>query len=225
MANSSTKTQLGKILHDNPLETAARDTLADIRGQLKNEVAGGFGKDFFEQLMGVGEKKSSGDLTPGEEINLSKVRNSPDAVDHRKNLPKKEKSAEKHNSAPGIDYRSEILHAGERLSNAENRELQQQIQELMAELQRLVSSSSILQNKFTDITTQQAPVTPGKYHLHFFQWMTTVIRDARMKVEDSGAWLQTVSSKKKMRQYGSMAKKHGTSFTLSSERSTATQTG
>lgn len=223
MANSSTKTQLGKILHDNPLETAARDTIADIRGQLKNEVAGGFGKDFFDQLLGL---KSGGDLTPGEEINLSKVRNSPDAVDHRKNLSKKEKSPEKHiNIAPGIDYRNEILHAGERLSTAENRELQQQIQELMAELGRLVSSSSVLQTKFNQVTMQQAPVTPGKYHLHFFQWMTTVIRDARMKVEDSGAWLQTVSSKKKMRQYGSMAKKHGTSFTLSSERSTVTQTG
>lgn len=225
MANSSTKTQLGKILHDNPLETAARDTLADIRGQLKNEVAGGFGKDFFDQLIGLHEN-TSGDLKPGEELNLSKVRNHPDAVDHRKNLPKNEKSPEKHvNIAPGIDYHSEILHGGERLSKAENRELEQQVQELVAELSRLAQSSSLLQTKFNQVTTQQTPATVGKYHLHFFQWMTSVIRDARMKVEDSGAWLQTVTSKKSMRKYGAMAKKHGTKFTQSSERSAVTQTG
>ncbi len=216
----STKSKLTKFIQDNPLETAARDTFGDIKDQFRHDFAEEAGKAFFEQLIRFGEKKS-GDLAPGQELNLAK-KNGHNEVDEQKRSPKKEKHID---IAPGIDYRNEILHAGERLSNAENRELHQRIQELMEELKRLVDSSALLKIKFAEATTEQAPVTPGKYHLHFFQWMITVIRDARIKVEDSGAWLQTVSTKKQMRKYGAMAKKHGTQFTLSGERTPATQTG
>jgi hypothetical protein len=55
--------------------------------------------------------------------------------------------------------------------------------------------------------------------------MLTVIRGARMKVEDSGAWLSTMQGKKGKKNYWAMFKKHGTSFGMSNERQVATQTG
>jgi len=55
--------------------------------------------------------------------------------------------------------------------------------------------------------------------------MLSMIQIARRKVEDSGAWLAVMHSKKKSREYGAMAKKHGTTFSLSNERVVATQVG
>ncbi|HLD02068.1 MAG TPA: DUF5660 family protein, partial [Patescibacteria group bacterium] len=60
---------------------------------------------------------------------------------------------------------------------------------------------------------------------NFFEWMLSVIRIARMKVEDSGAWMAALSSKKKGKGYWQMFKKHGTTFGMSHERNVSTQTG
>ena len=76
-----------------------------------------------------------------------------------------------------------------------------------------------------EVAVEQHAVTPGKYHKSFFSWLLSIIRNARMKVEDSGAWLAAMHSKKKSREYGAMAKKHGTTFTLNNERNVATQVG
>jgi hypothetical protein len=76
-----------------------------------------------------------------------------------------------------------------------------------------------------EVALEQHVETPGKYHESFFAWLFSIIRAARMKVEDSSAWLAAMHSKKKSREYGAMAKKHGTSFSLNNERTVATQVG
>jgi len=95
----------------------------------------------------------------------------------------------------------------------------------MTEIKKLADSSKELQMQFKEVAVEQHSKAPGKYHKSFFSWLLTVIRTARMKVEDSQSWLAALQSKKKSREYGAMAKKQGTSFTLNNERTVATQVG
>ena len=185
----------------------------------------------IEQLLGIGggvgeagtalgEKKqeyhagTSGDLLEGQELNFKDL--------HGKNSPAGE---EKANIEPGINYRNEILHGEKRAANLQNQELKNQLQEIAIEIKKLTNSSKELQTQFKDVAIIEHTVTPGKYHKSFFTWMLSMIQTARTKVEDSGAWLAALHSKKKSREYGAMAKKHGTTFSLSNERVVATQVG
>jgi hypothetical protein len=138
---------------------------------------------------------------------------------------KKPEKAHKQESHGAIDYAGEILNTGK--SHKELREVSEQVQQIMVELKKLISSSRVLQMEFAEVAVEQAPVNVGKYHVNFFDWMLSVIRIARQKVEDSGAWLNTIQAKgsKKKLGYWGMMKKHGTSFGLSNERAIATQAG
>ena len=171
--------------------------------------------DNWDRYLGLADrkekqKKHAGDLHEGQELNL-------------KDLKEEEKQKAKIES--GIDYHREIVHAGELAINKEGREIEAQLMEIMAEVKKLADSSKELQVQFKEVAVEQHIVKPGKYHKSFFTWMLSMIRIARMKVEDSGAWLAAMQSKKKSREYGAMAKKHGTTFSLSNERVVATQVG
>ncbi len=212
-----------------PIETASGaggEFIANEASRATSEVKkqlDGFHEDFFSQLLGLGGETSqqqslSGEMRAGEEISLSAFRIEAGVKQVRENLRRPD-------LLPGIDYRREIVQNSERLTRKESRELDERIKDISEELKRLVDSSSLLSMEFTEVSIQQAPSSAGKYHLHFFEWLLIEIRKIRMKLEDSGAWLSVMKSKKSQRKYGAMAKKHGTSFTLSGERSTATQTG
>ncbi len=197
--------------------------MAKTKSKIKQYIE----KDPIEQLLGVGSgiadeilavadskdkqgKHTKGDLQEGEEINLKELT---------------EKKQEKREVEPGIDYSREIVHVAERAVSQENRELELQLRELMAEIKKLTDSSKELQIQFKEVAVEQHAAKPGKYHKAFFSWLLSIVRNARMKVEDSNAWLTAMHSKKKSREYGAMAKKHGTTFTLNNERTVATQVG
>jgi hypothetical protein len=215
----------------NPIETATGaggEFIANEASRATSEVKkqfDGFHEDFFSQLLGLdmgGEtsqkRSSSGEMQAGEEISLSAFRIEAGVKQVRENLKRPD-------LLPAIDYRREIVQNSERLTRRESREFDERIKDISDELKRLVDSSSLLSMDFAEVSIQQAPSNAGKYHLHFFEWLLIEIRKIRMKLEDSGVWLSVMKSKKSQRKYGAMAKKHGTSFTLSGERSTATQTG
>lgn len=165
--------------------------------------------NFVEQLLGIDHFKSEGDMTPGQEIDLS---------------VKKEKKVEKRIEA-GIDYVSEILHGERRITRNEQLEVNQKIEELLVELKKLAKSSKSLEVEFKQIVVEQRPVAAGKYHVNFFEWLLSVVSAARIKVEESSSWLSAISGKRSKKDYWGMAKKHGTSFSLSGERVVATQVG
>ena len=79
--------------------------------------------------------------------------------------------------------------------------------------------------EFKEVTMETVPAKPGVYHVNFFEWLFSLIKGIREKIEDSCVWLRAFQSKKSKRGYWAMFKKHGTSFGLSSERVVATQTG
>lgn len=175
----------------------------------------------FDQILGSSDyskenqkKNEETVLFEGQEVSLAQLQEK-----------KSEEKEGKREIEAAIDYTREIVHAGERAVSRENREIEAQLQEIMAEIKKLADSSRELQMQFREVAVEQYVATPGKYHKTFFSWLLSIVRAARMKVEDSGAWLAAMHSKKKARGYNEMAKKQGTSFTLNNERTVATQVG
>lgn len=175
--------------------------------------------DNWDEYLGLtNERKQKkyqtyGDLSEGQELNVKELHG---------NL---KTSEGKTNIEPGIDHSREIIHVGEKAAVEEGKTLDAQLKEIMVEIKKLADSSRDLQTQFKEVAVEQHVVKPGKYHKSFFSWLLSMIQIARRKVEDSGAWLATLHSKKKSREYGAMAKKYNTSFTLNNERAVATQVG
>ncbi len=225
MAHKKFKPQ---IMDKNPIEAIrdlATSAMEPVVSSAKNDFLKGAAGDILDQTLGwdrllgtdIAErgKRQSGEMTPGQEINLKDSKRG-DVPDHQE---------KKSHIEAGWDYTGEILHAERRISQAQNRELDVKIQEIVIELKKLAKSSKELEVTFREVAVEQRPVNPGKYHLNFFAWMLVTIRSARMRIEDSANWAQMFSGKKTKREYWSLFKKHGTSFGLSGERVVATQTG
>lgn len=217
MSTKSQSTQKKTFIDQNPIES-----FKGIGQAVLNSTVKDLGKDavsdLWAQLLG-GEKKLSkdefaGDLSEGEEIDFKAIA--------------KKKSAEKsdfNDIEPAIDYKREILQRETQIVRENTQVLKIKIEEILAELKKITATSSELAVEFKEITVEQRIEKPGDYHLNFFQWMLSVIKSARMKIEDSGAWLSTMKSKKGKRNYWAMFEKHGTTFGLSNERVVATQVG
>lgn len=209
------------------------DTWAQIYGKLGEEHHKA-GKTTLEAQKE--EKKEApktifgGDLAPGEWLDLMGV-TSPVKTTEKAKLAKKAPNEEqpkeqKKNAAPGIDYHREVATSSDRALTRQHTEVEQRIGEVMNELKRIVESSNkIIQDEFGKVTVEQTPTEVGKYHVNFLDWMLITLQTARQKVEDSGAWLSAMKSKKDKKGYWGMFKKHGTSFGMSNERQVATQTG
>jgi hypothetical protein len=103
------------------------------------------------------------------------------------------------------------------------------IQEVQAEIRKLISASQEMEIAFkevsADISTKSITNKPSNYEAHFFQWVLLTIKNARARIEEGQNWLALFSSKRSQKQYWNMSKKHGTTFSQSGERSVATQTG
>lgn len=214
-----------QIAANNTAETGSHSQgLSDqFRQQIKTNAKALPG-DIFGQLLGMGgyensqpsSQSKSEDMTPGQEFILPKSTKRAE-IQHQERKPA---------IAAGINYHAEIARGSELANKRESRELKMQIEQIMEELKRLVDSSDkVLQMAYADITVASTPAIVGKYHTNFFAFLLIVIRQARQKVEDSGAWLSVAKSKGGKKSYQMQSKKNGTSFSMSSERSTATQTG
>lgn len=211
----------------NPLKTLREKNLDEIGAELvqsasktaKNEL-GEEWKIVMKQALGYAEaaqaegakaEKLAGDLKEGEEINLTK----------------KEKNEMRAEGDPDIKYVDKILHAETIRARADSQEIKQRMTEIQIELKKITEKSKELEISFRQVATEtmQENITPGKYHLNFVEWMLSTIQAARVRIESSANWMAAVAGKKSKKDYWSLAKSHGTSFTLSGERVAAQQTG
>ena len=185
--------------------------------------------NLWEQLLGLGdssEKQKNGNVV----FDLSSLKKSEKAFSERNSEEKSELKKRKTEIQPGIDYHREyyesIAKFSENASSRENVHESRKIQQVMAEIRKLASSTKSLQVEFGLITVEEPPINPGEYYVNFFEWMLIMLKQARQKVEDSKSWLETVQGKKKKKAgYWDKAKKHGTTFSQSNERFAATSTG
>lgn len=204
-----TKVRSKQFVDENPIESILNLGNATAKS-LSLNLAKGALPDLWDQILGGKDKKEQrqelkGDLLEGEELSLTKIKETESDVE------------------PALDYKREILHPQK--AKEETQGIQVKIQEVQIELKKLMASSRELQIEFKEVAVEQKIVNPGKYHQSFFEWMLSLIRQARSKVEDSQAWLSAFKSKHAKREYWAMFKKHGTTFGLSNERVVATQVG
>ena len=120
----------------------------------------------------------------------------------------------------------------ELFSFAERRETLQtteQIKKLVVmikeEVKKIEAQNKMMITETARITVEQMPDKPGIYHIRFFEWLLSLLTDIRKKVTESASWLSIAQGKKQKKGYWGMAKKKGTSFTLSGERTASTQSG
>ena len=100
------------------------------------------------------------------------------------------------------------------------------LQQLKEQVTLLEKSEKALASQISKIKVEQLPSKTGIYYLRFFEWLISLVKQLRVKVEEGRAWLATFTNRKKKRLgYWKMYKKHGTTFGLSQERTLATQTG
>lgn len=219
--------KLKKIIeHNSALEALVKEPTGIVRGVVdsaKEDLIKQATKDMWKQIYmpesgkdHAGEHNGSVEMHAGEEFDLH------GQTEEEKAHAEKAKFAD---IDPHINYKREILHYRESIHSQENQELHHKVNEIIGELKRLIDSSTVVQAEFGAIAVSNAPAEVGKYHINFFEWMLITIQAARMKIEDSGAWLATMSGKKGKKDYWGMFKKHGTSFGMSNERGVATQTG
>lgn len=201
--------RIKQYVDQNPVE-AFRDLGINIARSVKDDVVGSSVDTLWKQFLGGNEKpreQLSGELTPGVEIDL------------------RETKTVQEFAQPGLAYHQEIKTAEIKVVRENQTELGQKIAQIQFELKKLVNSSKELQVVFKEVSVETVPAKPGKYHLNFVEWLLSVIRQARLKVDESRSWLTTLYNRRAKKQYWNMFKKHGTTFGLSQERVVATQTG
>lgn len=156
-------------------------------------------------------------LKKGEEVNLKKKKAAEEAAEKQEKKPQI--------TSEFMDYKREVINA-ERVGD---RKIEQQItsemEQIRMELQKLAKTSKIVERTVKDAMADKAPVNPGKYHLNFFRFVLSVLREATQKLEDTASFGKVFTSKKQQSKYWSSFEKQGTTFGLSGERTVATQTG
>lgn len=175
----------------------------------------------WEQLLGVETGKNTGPIPMNEGVEYS-----PQQIAQIQEAQAAQQEAEQHiqTTSEHSRYVQEIM--GEVAHKREDRESEQKIESLIVELRRLASSVQAVEKAVVlqAVGPAGASQMKGKYYESFFEWMLLVVQDARRQVEDSGAWLQTMTAKsKKGVAVGKMKK--SMNQLLSGERTAQNQSG
>ncbi len=220
-AKSTNSKRVNKYFDKNPVEAVLRDTIdGTLSAAQKAIIQEGqeTASTLWRQLLGENaankpdkEGQMSGDLTEGEELDLTR---------------KQQKLAEKlSNIEAGYDYKNEILHFEKKEAQETQTQTSSRVQEILVEIKNLSKSVKELEIEVKDVSMDSVPAKAGKYHQTFFEYLLTVLRNARLRVENSANWLHALTGKKAKKGYWDLAKKHGTSYSLSADRVVSQQVG
>jgi hypothetical protein len=196
----------------------ALDLAGGVVHSVRNDLVKEGTKDFVRELLGLEKfaaqtaheaRKIEGDLEEGQEVSFAKTKEKPVNIE------------------PGLDYHREVVHAETQRIQKEAQEFVGQAEQIRAELKKIQESSKELEAAFRDVSRETMTIStkPGKYHVNFFEWVLATIQNARVRIESSASWLSVLSSKKTRKDFWSLAKSHGTSYSMSSERVVAQQVG
>jgi len=177
-------------------------------------------REKLSDTSGLSVKKQIGDLVSPAKM-LDQIFGAKSSNEQYPKIPGREKQPAKQSQENVIfsnSHRSEDIKIRQE-TNAIATELKKQI----AILER---KEKTFTTELSKIKVEQLPAKTGIYYLRFLEWMLLEVKRLIIKVEEGSVWLATFNSRKKKKLgYWKMYKKHGTSFGLSQERSSATQTG
>lgn len=194
--------------HTKSVSGSLSDVSADVFSNLWNDLITGGSKDVSTQIFG--SAGGSHDMKPGQEHSLKK---------------QPEKKAAAPRTEAHMEYFRTVKNADVAPERQKDIETKSRVDEIRMEIKKLMDASQELEATFKTVHIEQRVIKAGSYHETFLTFILSLLRSARVKMQEGASWMNTTKNKKKQQQYQSMAKKHGTSFTLNNERTVATQTG
>jgi hypothetical protein len=197
------KTKTQKVTRQANVLESLKD-IGDSTGQsLKRDLFEGTSEDLLKQLFGELPKKSkkySGEITPGESLNLSEVY----AGTQEENQKLRRQ----------ISYERQLSQDEKNLVEKKSNDLKLQLHALTQEVLALAKTTQNL-GQHVEVAAMQAPANPGIYHVVFFEKLLEFIQSFRKKIEDASLWLNASNKRAEKKNYWAMYKKKGSSFLLS----------
>jgi len=99
------------------------------------------------------------------------------------------------------------------------------LKQIKEEIVKIEQQNKSLVTEAARLTVEQLTENPGIYHVRFLEWILTTLRDLKQKVSESATWFSMLQGKRGKKGFWGKAQKHGSSFTLSGERTASTQSG
>ncbi|MBI2065995.1 hypothetical protein HYT60_00605 [Candidatus Woesebacteria bacterium] len=194
------KTKAQKVLRQQNVLESLKDIGAGTTKTLKKDLLAESSQDFFREILGTRiEKKYSGELAPGEALEIGEV------------FSGKREGDEKLKGQLALERNL----AQEEIRRVEEKgnQLKLQLQALMQEVYELARSTQNLGDE-VEVATMQAPANPGVYHLIFFEKLLEFVKSFRKKIENAELWLHSSNKRAEKKNYWAMYKKKGSSFLL-----------
>lgn len=217
-SSNSHKRPHGRWNNANHLEVV-KDITSDIGRSLKEDLIAPTVKDILSEsaeLFGLKpRKKISGTLSPNETLDLTVLEAQKEEIRFEERPMRAEQTFR---TLP-----ENFLY--QQKERAMEQEVEALLEEIKKEIKRFDEATRKLENETAKVVVEEIPPNPGIYHINFFEWLLGILKNLRQKIEDAGAWLSVIQSKKTKKGYWAKFKKHGTSFGLAPDRLVATQTG
>ena len=157
-------------------------------------------QDFIQELLGTRvEKKYSGELTPGEALEMGEVFSG--------------KRQENEKLRGQIAFERRLAEEEKRRVEEKGNDLKLQLHALMQEVYELAKTTQGLGEQ-VEVATMQAPANPGVYHVIFFEKLLEFVKSFRKKIENASLWLHSSNKRAEKKNYWAMYKKKSSSFLL-----------
>lgn len=205
--SSSIKTKLAmKQQNQNSLErekeTSVGGSISDLSKDTVKKVGNAFGdigKGIFEQLL-----------------SQSDIEYAPEKPRHQE-----EQERPAFNPERGTIFNFRNIEEQRQIS-----EIKQLIEAIKQEVESIKRADSALMSEVKDIeklTIDTLPERPGIYHVRFLELVLKVLQTLKLKISESGTWMEALKSKKAKRgsAFAANTKKKGTQYSMSQELSNA----
>lgn len=167
---------------------------------ITSDIFEGIPKSALDQLFSNQDKNYSGEITPGENLNMDEVFSG--------------QREENEKLSKQIAFERKLSDEENTQSEKKINELRLQLHALMEEVKKLALSTQEMGEQ-VKIASLQAPVNPGVYHLVFFEKLLEFVQNFRKKVENAEIWLESTNKKAEKKNFWTMYKKSGSKFLLS----------
>lgn len=213
-ATSGSKNKKSKIKKAQNFIEAFKDLGSGISGSVKSDVAKGLKDSAGNQirsLFGGGPKrnKSQGSLESGQSLDLKKAWQEREAQIRRE----ERRFAQQRRQEEKVVY------------SRKDEQIKLEVKAIRQELKNVAKQAGVMGQQL-EKASFNAVVSPGTYHLNFFERLRQVLTELRKKLSESNTWLTACNKRvQKRSHYWRQVKKSGTKFMLSQERYMATQMG
>jgi hypothetical protein len=195
-----TKQRGQKVLRQQNVLESLKDIGVATTKTLKKDLLGESSQDFIRELLGARiEKKYSGELVPGEALEIGEV------------FSGKKEENEKLRGQIALERR--LAEEEKRRIEEKGNDLKLQLHALMQEVYELAKTTQGLGEQ-VEVATMQAPANPGVYHVIFFEKLLEFVKSFRKKIENASLWLHSSNKRAEKKNYWTMYKKKGSSFLL-----------